>query len=83
MCVYVSVQFIYISEVSEVLHPNTSRKWKEILTCGVLFAAGSYEDMAPWNIVFRGPNLEYIDYDTRGKTFDKSVKLVYQARLLL
>ena len=30
-----------------------------------------YEDMAPWNIVFQGPTLDYIDYDTKDKTFSK------------
>jgi hypothetical protein len=30
-----------------------------------------YEDMAPWNIVFQGPTLDYIDYDTKDNTFDK------------
>ena len=35
-----------------------------------------YEDMAPWNIVFVGPRLDYIDYDTRDKTFDAHVKKV-------
>ena len=30
-----------------------------------------YEDMAPWNIVFQGQGLDYIDYDTKDKTFSK------------
>ena len=30
-----------------------------------------YEDMAPWNIVFQGRGLDYIDYDTKDKTFSK------------
>ena len=42
-----------------------------------------YEDMAPWNIVFQGSDLEYIDYDTKDKTFDKSVRLVYQVLSVL
>lgn len=37
-----------------------------------------YEDMAPWNIVFRGPALDYIDYDTRDTTFDGLIPKVYQ-----
>ena len=37
-----------------------------------------YEDMAPWNIVFRGPKLDYIDYDTKDKTFDGGVKQIYK-----
>jgi len=37
-----------------------------------------FEDMAPWNIVFEGPRLDYIDYDTRDKTFDAEVQKTYQ-----
>lgn len=37
-----------------------------------------YEDMAPWNIVFQGDSLDYIDYDTRDKTYDMYVEKVYQ-----
>jgi hypothetical protein len=37
-----------------------------------------YEDMAPWNIVFDGQSLDYIDYDTKEKTFDEEVKRTYQ-----
>ena len=29
-----------------------------------------YEDMAPWNIVFQGSRMAYIDYDTKDVTFD-------------
>ena len=39
--------------------------------------------MAPWNIVFQGSNLEYIDYDNKDKTFDKNVRLVYQVLSVL
>ncbi|XP_005110315.2 uncharacterized protein LOC101864487 [Aplysia californica] len=42
-----------------------------------------YEDMAPWNIVYRGGHLEYIDQDTKDKTFDKLVPLAYQVMLVL
>jgi tRNA G46 methylase TrmB len=37
-----------------------------------------FEDMAPWNIVFEGAQLKYIDYDTRDKTFDSEVVRTYQ-----
>ncbi|KNC48967.1 uncharacterized protein AMSG_04712 [Thecamonas trahens ATCC 50062] len=37
-----------------------------------------YEDMAPWNIVFRSGQLDYIDYDTKDVTFDDKVGLAYQ-----
>ena len=37
-----------------------------------------FEDMAPWNIVFEGAQLKYIDYDTRDKTFDGEVVRTYQ-----
>jgi hypothetical protein len=37
-----------------------------------------YQDMAPWNIVFMGPKLDYIDYDTRDKTYDKLVPHAYE-----
>ena len=42
-----------------------------------------YEDMAPWNIVFQGQDLDYIDYDTRDKTFDAYVKKAYQVLSVL
>ena len=42
-----------------------------------------YEDMAPWNIVFQGKTLDYIDYDTRDKTFDAYVKKAYQVLSVL
>jgi len=37
-----------------------------------------YEDMAPWNIVFLGGRLDYIDYDTRDKTYDALVPKAYE-----
>jgi len=37
-----------------------------------------YEDMAPWNIVMEGKTFNYIDYDTRDKTFDKFIPYAYQ-----
>jgi len=42
-----------------------------------------YEDMAPWNLVFRGPVLDYIDYDTKDKTFDSVVPQAYQVLSVL
>eukprot|EP00106_Octopus_bimaculoides_P015303 XP_014782745.1 PREDICTED: uncharacterized protein LOC106878138 [Octopus bimaculoides] len=42
-----------------------------------------YEDMAPWNIVFSAGHLEYIDYDTRNKTYTSLVPLLYQLLALL
>jgi hypothetical protein len=36
-----------------------------------------YEDMAPWNIVMMGGNLDYIDYDTKAFTYDKDVPKAY------
>jgi hypothetical protein len=30
-----------------------------------------HNQKAPWNIVFQGPTLDYIDYDTKDKTFSK------------
>jgi hypothetical protein len=39
--------------------------------------------MAPWNIVFRGPRLDYIDYDTREVTFDNVIPQVYQVLSVL
>jgi hypothetical protein len=45
---------------------------------GAFLSLPLYEDMAPWNIVFRGPALDYIDYDTRDVTFDALVPKVYQ-----
>lgn len=42
-----------------------------------------YEDMAPWNIVFRGSTLDYIDYDTKDHTYDAVIPLIYQAMEVL
>lgn len=42
-----------------------------------------YEDMAPWNIVFLGCKLDYIDYDSRDKTFDIYVEKAYYILLVL
>ncbi|XP_041360158.1 uncharacterized protein LOC121376378 isoform X2 [Gigantopelta aegis] len=42
-----------------------------------------YEDMAPWNIVFRGGRLEYIDYDTKDVTFNKMAPAAYQIMAML
>ena len=38
----------------------------------------STQDMAPWNIVFSGPALDYIDYDTRNHTYDAIVPRAYE-----
>jgi hypothetical protein len=37
-----------------------------------------YEDMAPWNILFQGGKLTYIDYDTKDYMFNKMVPTAYQ-----
>ena len=37
-----------------------------------------YEDMAPWNIVMEGQGYNYIDYDTKDKTFDAYIPHAYQ-----
>ena len=42
-----------------------------------------FEDMAPWNIVFMGQVLEYIDYDTRDVTFDIDIPKSYQIMTVL
>ena len=42
-----------------------------------------YLDMAPWNIVFRGPALDYIDFDTKDRTFDAAVAKAYQVMEVL
>ncbi|XP_072025931.1 uncharacterized protein [Amphiura filiformis] len=42
-----------------------------------------YEDMAPWNIVFQGGSVQYIDYDTKEFTFDKVAPMAYQVMALL
>ena len=39
--------------------------------------------MAPWNLVFQGPKMAYIDYDTKQFTFDKLVPKVYQIMSVL
>ena len=36
-----------------------------------------YEDMTSWNIVMMGPNVDYIDYDTKDFTFDSFVPKAY------
>ena len=42
-----------------------------------------YEDMAPWNIVFQGPRMAYIDYDTKDVTYDRVVPLTYRVLSVL
>ncbi|XP_072169956.1 uncharacterized protein [Diadema setosum] len=42
-----------------------------------------YGDMAPWNIVFSGGSLEYIDYDSKQLTFDKVAPAAYQIMAML
>ena len=42
-----------------------------------------YEDMAPWNIVFQGSRMAYIDYDTKDVTFDTVVPLTYKTLSVL
>ena len=37
-----------------------------------------YEDMAPWNVVFQGSRMAYIDYDTKDVTFDDVLPLTYK-----
>ena len=39
--------------------------------------------MAPWNIVFSGPALDYIDYDTRDHTYDDAVPRAYEVMEVL
>jgi len=50
---------------------------------GLFVGLPLYEDMAPWNIVFVGGALDYIDYDTRDKTFDADVQRTYQVLSVL
>ena len=45
-----------------------------------LLKMGIYEDMAPWNIAFKGGKLVYIDYDTRDIDLTKFVPMAYQVR---
>jgi len=42
-----------------------------------------YLDMAPWNIVAVGGKLDYIDYDTRDRTYDKFVIKAYEVMEVL
>jgi hypothetical protein len=42
-----------------------------------------YQDMAPWNIVFLGPRLDYIDYDTRDRSYDAFVPHAYEVMEVL
>ena len=42
-----------------------------------------YEDMAPWNIVFQGSRMAYIDYDTKDVTYDAQVPLTYKTLSVL
>ncbi|XP_050400910.1 uncharacterized protein LOC126817803 isoform X2 [Patella vulgata] len=42
-----------------------------------------YEDMAPWNIVFRHGTLEYIDYDTKDYKYDKLTPAAYRILMVL
>lgn len=42
-----------------------------------------YEDMAPWNVAFKGSTLTYIDYDTQTETYDTHVSKVYRVLSVL
>ena len=42
-----------------------------------------YQDMAPWNIVFLGDALDYIDFDTRDRTFDHVVPAAFEVMEVL
>jgi hypothetical protein len=42
-----------------------------------------YQDMAPWNIVFLGARLDYIDYDTRDRSYDAFVPHAYEVMEVL
>jgi len=42
-----------------------------------------YEDMAPWNIAFAAEKVVYIDYDTRGATYDEGVAQAYRVLSVL
>jgi addiction module HigA family antidote len=42
-----------------------------------------FQDMAPWNIVFLGGRLDYIDYDTRDRTYDAVVPRAYEVMEVL
>lgn len=42
-----------------------------------------YEDMAPWNIVFMGSDVEYIDYDTRDVNYNLDIPKAYQVMSVL
>lgn len=42
-----------------------------------------YLDMAPWNIVFVGGRLDYIDYDTKDRTYDRFVVKAYEVMEVL
>jgi hypothetical protein len=37
-----------------------------------------YLDMTPWNIVFQGPRLDYIDYDTRDRNYDALIRRAFE-----
>lgn len=37
-----------------------------------------YQDMAPWNIVFKGQQLDYIDYDTKDHTYDELIPMAFE-----
>lgn len=53
------------------------RSWRKFLELPL------YEDMAPWNIVFQGSEMQYIDYDTRQITYDDQVANVYRVLSVL
>ena len=42
-----------------------------------------YEDMAPWNVVLTGAAMDYIDFDTRGITYNEAVPQAYQVMTVL
>mmetsp|Transcript_15321 Transcript_15321/g.47985 ORF Transcript_15321/g.47985 Transcript_15321/m.47985 type:complete len:1499 (-) Transcript_15321:247-4743(-) len=60
-----------------LIHPQRRRAFSKFVNLPL------YEDMAPWNIALKGPQLDYIDYDTHTETFDQHVSKVYRVLSLL
>jgi hypothetical protein len=60
-----------------LLAPLRSRAYHQFVSLPL------YQDMAPWNIVFLGGRLDYIDYDTRDKTYDKLIPKAYEVMEVL
>lgn len=57
----------------QIIHQfQKDQAWKEFVELPL------YEDMAPWNIVYQGNKLKYIDYDSQDKIYTQHLQFIYR-----